>query len=191
MARSGIRGLKGRSRFGRLLARFANGRRGAAAVEFAMVALPFLMLIFGIMEISMIYLVSVTLENATVEAARQIRTGNFQNGSASDQTAAYFQGQICGQLSWLGSNCSSNLFVDVRTFTSFASINQPNPIQNGQINQNNLSFQTGGAGDIVMVRAFYQWTLFTPMLDGMVASMNGGSTLITATSTFKNEPYSS
>jgi Flp pilus assembly protein TadG len=173
--------------FAHLAARFASGRGGSAAIEFAMVALPFLMLICGILEISMIYLVSTTLENATADVARQIRTGQLQ--TAGGATAATFVSSICGELSWLGSKCSSNLYVDVRTFASFSSVNQPSPIQNGQLNQNNLTFTPGSAGDIVLVRAFYQWKLFSPLIDQMSASLNGGSTMITATAAFKNEPY--
>ena len=152
-----------------------------------MVALPFLMLICGILEISMIYLVSTTLENATSDVARQIRTGQLQ--TAGGATSTTFISSICGELSWLGSRCTSNLYVDVRTFANFSSVNQPSPIQNGQINQNNLTFTPGAAGDIVLVRAFYQWKLFSPLIDQMSASLNGGSTLITATAAFKNEPY--
>ena len=70
-------------RLGRMLARFAKTRRGSAAVEFAMVALPFLALIFGILELSMIYLVSTTLENATADTARKIRTGELQTAGGA------------------------------------------------------------------------------------------------------------
>ena len=64
------------------------------------------------------------------------------------------------------------------------------PIVNGVMTQQSkLTFSPGKAGDIVLVRAFYQWRLFTPLLDGMAATLNGGSTLITATSVFRNEPY--
>ena len=174
-------------RLARLADRLAKQRDGAAAIEFALIAIPFLALIMGILEIAMLYLVSTTLENATSDAARQIRTGQFQNGSTV--TAADFVTQICSELSWLGSSCSSNLFVDVRTYASYTAIAEPNPISNRQITQASLTFSPGAAGNIVMVRAFYQWQLFTPGLDMMVATLNGGSTLITATAAFKNEPY--
>jgi len=173
----------------RLTDRLAKGRDGAAAVEFALIALPFLMLVMGILEVALIYLVSTTLENATSDAARQIRTGQFQNGSTV--TPAAFVTQICSEMTWLGSSCASNLFVDVRTYTSYTAITEPTPISNKQITQASLTFAPGTAGSIVMVRAFYQWQLFTPGLDLMVATLNGGSTLITATAAFKNEPYGS
>jgi len=176
-----------KGRFGRFAARLSKGRSGSAAVEFAMVALPFLALIMGILEISMIYLVSTTLENATSDVARQIRTGQLQTTGGA--TAATFTASICSELSWLGSSCASKLYVDVRTFSTFANVTQPSPVNNGAVDPTALQFQLGAAGDIVLVRAFYQWTLFTPVLDGMAATLNGGSTLITATAAFKNEPY--
>jgi Flp pilus assembly protein TadG len=175
-------------RLGRLAARFAKGHAGSAVVEFALVALPFLALVMGVLEISMIYLVSTSLDNATSDVARKIRTGELQ--TAGGATASTFASAICGELSWLGPNCNANLYVDVRTFASFTSISQPSPVANGQVNQAALQFNPGAAGDIVLVRSFYQWTLFTPALDGMAATLNGGSTLITATAAFKNEPYS-
>lgn len=186
-ARTIIKAASGR--FGRFSARFARGRGGSAAVEFAMVALPFLALIMGILEISMIYLVSTTLENATADAARQVRTGELQ--TAGGATAATFATKICNELTWLGSStsCLSKLYVDVRTFSTFSGVTQPSPVANGAVNTTALKFQLGAAGDIVLVRSFYQWTLFTPVLDGMAATLNGGSTLITATAAFKNEPY--
>jgi Flp pilus assembly protein TadG len=174
----------------RLIKCFAATRRGSAAVEFAMVALPFLALIFGIVEISMYYLVSTTLENATSDAARQIRTGQLQGaGLTAAQSQSNFSAAICSEMAWLGS-CSSHLNVDVRTFASFSSITQTSPIKSGAVDPTQLQFQMGSAGNIVLVRAFYSWTLFTPQLDGMTANLSGGSTLITAATSFKNEPYS-
>jgi Flp pilus assembly protein TadG len=174
-------------RLSHLAARFARGRGGSTAVEFAMIALPFLALIMGIIEISMIYLVSTTLENATADVARKVRTGELQT-SGTTQNKTTFVTAICDELTWL-SSCSTNLYVDVNKFSSFSNITQTSPIKNGQVDPTQLNFVMGGPGDIVMVRAFYQWTLFTPVLDGMAATLNGGSTLIVSTAAFRNEPY--
>lgn len=177
-----------RSRLARFVLRLTEGRHGSAAVEFAMIAVPFLALVMGIFEVGMIYLVSTTLENATNDAAREIRTGQLQ--TAGGATSTTFVNSICGELSWLGSSCTSNLYVDVRTFASFSSITETSPIQNGKVNTANLQFSLGTAGQVVLVRAYYQWMLFTPLLDGISAQLSNGSTLITATAAFQNEPYS-
>jgi len=173
-------------RLGRLAHRFRVARRGAAAVEFAMLALPFFALLCGSLEIGMIFVISSTLEDATNSAARTIRTGQLQNSGVS--TASAFVNTICAQLSWLGSNCSSNLTVDVETFSQFSSVTAPNLVKNGVFTPP-TNFSVGGPGDIVVVRAYYQWALMTPMMDGALQNVNGGKTLITSTSIFRNEPY--
>jgi Flp pilus assembly protein TadG len=177
-------------RLRRFVGRFARGRRGAAAVEFALVSIPFFALLFGIIEVGLIYFVATTLEAATNEAAREIRTGQLQ-GQAIPETAAGFKTLICNQVAWLGANCTNNLFVQVQTFSSFQTITQPSPIQSGTINQNNLTFSLGGPGDIVMVQAFYQWTVLAPALDNIGTPISGGKMLLSSTSVFRNEPYGS
>jgi len=170
------------------LNRFSRGRSGSTAVEFAMLAMPFLGLLFGIIELGMIYLISTTLDNATTDAARQIRTGQLQ--TAGGATSISFATLVCNEMTWLGSNCSANLSVDVRTFTTFSSTNVPEPIANGKFTSSSLLFQMGNSGDIVLVRTFYPWTLVTPFLDGSVANLGNGQMLIESATTFRNEPYS-
>ncbi|HEX4179865.1 MAG TPA: TadE/TadG family type IV pilus assembly protein [Caulobacteraceae bacterium] len=167
--------------------RFRIARRGAAAIEFAMLAMPFFGLLCGIMDIGLIFVVSTTLENATNSAARQIRTGQTQ--SSGTATAATFVTTICGNLSWLGSACSSSLNVDVRTFAQFSSIAAPQPVSNGVFNPAALTFNPGAACDIVVVRSYYQWPLFAPLMDQALQTLGGGKALITAAATFRNEPY--
>jgi Flp pilus assembly protein TadG len=182
-----ISAFKGLRRFA---ARFAKARRGAAAVEFALVSIPFFALLFGIIEVGLIYFVATTLEAATNDAARQIRTGQLQTQTGT-VNATTFKTLVCNDLSWLGSSCASNLFVQVQTYSSFATITQPTPIANGQINQNNLTFSMGGPGDIVLVQTFYEWTVLAPALDNIGTPLNGGKMLLTSTAVFRNEPYGS
>jgi Flp pilus assembly protein TadG len=171
-----------------LLTRYSRGRSGSTAVEFAMLAMPFLGLLFGIVELGMIYLISTTLDNATTDAARQIRTGSV--ASSSSATAASFTTLVCNEMSWLGSNCASNLSVDVRTFSTFSATKVSDPITSGTFNSGSLMFQTGGSGDIVLVRTYYPWTLVAPFLDGSVGRLGNNKTLIESSTTFRNEPYS-
>jgi Flp pilus assembly protein TadG len=170
--------------FGR---RFRLARRGALAVEFALLAMPFFGLMCGIIEIGMIYVVATTLEDATNGAARQIRTGQLQTAGTSSATS--FVTTICTQLSWLGSSCNSNLNVDVRVFGTFAGITAPQPVSGGKFDPTQLTYNPGGPGDIVVVRSYYQWTLFTPMMNQALDTLSGGQTLITSAATFRNEPY--
>jgi Flp pilus assembly protein TadG len=166
---------------------FLKATGGQAAVEMALVATPFFMLLFGILELSMIFLVSSSLENATAQAARTIRTGAFQNGASP--TEASLKTTICNAFGWMQSSCASNLYLDVRTFANFSSITAPQPIQDGAFNAAALTCNPGSPGDIVVVRAYYQWPLIAPLMSQALQQLNGGVTLLTSTATFRNEPY--
>lgn len=173
----------------RFAARLSRAQEGAAAVEMALVATPFFLLLFGIIELAMIFLVSSSLENATAEAARTIRTGEMQN--AGGASAGAFKTAICSEFGWLQSECSANLSVDVRTFTTFASVTAPQPIANNTFNEGALTFNPGGPSDIVVVRAYYKWPIIAPLMNNALQQLNGGKAVITSTATFRNEPYGS
>lgn len=169
--------------------RFRRARDGATAVEFALIAAPFLALMFGVLELGMVFMVSTTLDNATEAAARKIRTGEFQ--TAGGGSAATFKNAICDNMTWLGASCSSKLQVDVRTFTKFANVALTDPVTNGAFDSTKTTFVPGNGEDIVVVRAYYEWTLVTPMMNAGLASLGGTKRLIYSTVTFRNEPYDS
>jgi Flp pilus assembly protein TadG len=179
-------------RFQTLLLRFAAARRGATAIEFAIIALPFCVMMFGIIELGLVFMVSVTLQNATDNAARQIRTGAFQTSGSNAK--ADFKALVCDRMAWLSTPCQTKLTVAVQTFTDFntASTNSPTA---GTAWTPALAaattFTTGGPGDIVLVRAYYEWDVFTPLLNKALVNMGTASNkrLISTVATFRNEPY--
>ena len=169
--------------------RFARADGGATAVEMALIAMPFLAMTFGIIELALIFLVSASLENAADAAARTIRTGQLQTGAAA--TAAAFKTSICNNLGWLQADCGSNLYVDVETFPTFAAVTAPPAVVNKVFNPAALTFTPGGPGSIVVVRAYYQWPLMAPLMSQALQAIGGGKALITSTVAFRNEPYGS
>jgi Flp pilus assembly protein TadG len=58
-----------------IFARLRRDRSGSAAVEFAMIAAPFFLLLFAMIEVAAVFFTGTVLENAVLETARQIRTG--------------------------------------------------------------------------------------------------------------------
>jgi len=174
--------LKRVSRRASLLARFARARRGAVTVEFAFVSIPFLLLVFAIIELGLVFLVSMTLENAVIDVGRTIRTGEVQSAGG---TAASFKTAVCTEMSWLGSACDAALSLDVRTFSGFSAsgsaLNTAKP--------NTPCWDPGGPGSIVMIRAYYNWPLVTPLLQTGLQTSNG-KRMLTAATAFSNEPYS-
>lgn len=167
---------------------FGGHQGGATALEFALIATPFIFMLLSLFDLGLIYMAQVSLDSATAQAARTIRTGQLQK--AGGATAASFASTICSNMSWAASGCSSNLVVDVRVFTSFQNASSPNPVSNGQVSSQNLTFNAGAAGDIVLVTAYYQWKPLTPYLSTGLGLLNNGSTLLTSSAAFRNEPYS-
>jgi Flp pilus assembly protein TadG len=169
----------------RLLAGFRRAKKGSAAVEFAMLAIPFFLLLYAVIDTSLVYFATQTLENGVATASRQIRTGQAQ---AASMTQQQFRTLICDQISMLLA-CDSRLGIDVRRFTSFSNVALPAALdQNGNLT-GNYQFNMGAAGDIIVVRAFYAWPVLTPTFGQSLVNMNGNSRLLTAAMAFKNEPF--
>ncbi|MFZ2467073.1 TadE/TadG family type IV pilus assembly protein [Parvibaculum sedimenti] len=169
-----------------LLRRFARANRASVAVEFALTALPFFMVLFAIIEGGLVFFATATLENAVTDVGRLIRTGQAQTGN---MTSAQLVQKICNEVVFV-SNCTTNLKLDVRTFSSFSSVAFPSPVDaNGKI-VDTLQFDTGSAGDIVLIRAFYVWSVMSPLPTGL-ANNTGSSRLIQSSVAFRNEPYTS
>jgi Flp pilus assembly protein TadG len=168
-----------------LSGRFRRAKAGSAAVEFAMLAIPFFLLLYAVIDTSLVYFASTTLENGVATAARQIRTGQAQS---SNMTQQQFRTLICNQISMLLA-CDARLAIDVRKFTSFSNVNLPTAVDaNGNLN-GNYQFNMGVAGDIIVVRAFYAWPVLTPNFGQSLVNMSGNSRLLTAAMAFKNEPF--
>ena len=167
---------------------FARARQGATAVEFAFIAGPLLMLLFGILELALVFMMSTALEAATTDAARTIRTGEMQTSGAASKEG--FAEAVCDRMSWLGPSCDDNLYVDVRTYNDFTSL-KDDPAQGGNaFDENNTCWSPGGPADIVLVRTYYSWPIFTPLISNALVNSGTDKRLLTAVDAFRNEPYS-
>jgi Flp pilus assembly protein TadG len=166
------------------LSRFWRRNDGAAAVEFALVVLPFLALMFAIIQTALVFFAQQTLETVTANTARQVLTGQAQNAGYSQAT---FKQLVCNQFVVALFNCTTGLSVDVRTYTSFGSIDSTlPPYQNGTFT---TVYQPGNPGDIVVVRLLYAWPMFVSLLGDDLANFGNNSRLLIATAAFRNEPY--
>ncbi len=169
------------------LRRFVGDRRGVAAVEFALIALPFFMLTFGLIEIVLVFILSTTLDYGVQEAARRVRTGELQATSAN---MSAFKTAVCGELFAL-MDCDTKLSLDVRKLDNFAASGGVASAigSDGQVKKGGFGFDPGSANEIVMVRAFYEWDLVTPIISAPLANLSGNRRLIVSTATFRNEPF--
>jgi Flp pilus assembly protein TadG len=169
------------------------GTDGSIAIEFAFIAPAFLMLLFGILEVSLSWFGGLVLENGMQEVARMIRTGQV---AAASMTQAQFRQQLCNRISGLLSCASDRLYIDVRATTTFGATTFPNPLNpNGTFNTAMTNYNVGvsskvsGVNSIVLVRAFYVWHISTPFIGQLIANMPNNDRLLSASATFRNEPF--
>jgi Flp pilus assembly protein TadG len=173
--------------FRRLMRRFRRNRKGASALEFAIVAPIFLALLFAIVETALMFFASQVLETVTQDAAREILTGQAQNANMSQSQFATY---VCSQVPALF-NCN-NIAIDVESYSSFSAVSFPSQIDShGNFISSNLGYNPGGPGCIVLVRVFYPWQLFVTGLGYNISNMSNSQRLLMATAAFQNEPYTS
>ena len=147
-------------------------RNGAAALEFALIASPFIFLLFAITEIGLLFIANINLANATMALARQIRTGGIVAPGQATTTSsgvsldlADFKTAICNMMTIVPTaTCLSNLQVDIRTQAGFSGQVAPTPLAGGIFNSSSFCYYSGAGGSIVEFRAFYLWPVATPVL---------------------------
>jgi Flp pilus assembly protein TadG len=169
-------------------------RSGATAVEFALVAAPFLMFVLGVLGIGLYFFTSNSLDRGVELAARQIRTGQAQKNSV---TVGQFKNLVCSSAgSYI--DCSK-LSVIVQSATSWSGITPQSCVDTS----NNMVGSTGATGDlisqytgsaktVVLVTLCYKWELaqlFSFLKLGSGTNGSGPAVLQSAT-TFRSEPYS-
>ena len=157
-------------------------RSGVTAVETALIMPLFLLLCFGIIEVSILHLAASNIEGQVALAARQIRTGNIQKSGGG---LGEFNQLLCDEVTFI--DCA-DLIVDVRNFPSFGDVvfgeyfdDEGNPTDN--------EFNPGGAGDTVLVRVAYRWKILTPFLATYLGDGGSDTKLLHAAAVFRSEPY--
>ena len=172
---------------------FLRNDQGATAVEFGLVAAPFLALLVAMVQASLVFFAQRVLDEVTEEASRYIMTGQAQQGGV---TQTGFKTYVC-----TGANTSalvsalftcSNIMVNVQNYTSFASASTATPTltfnPNGSVS-NTWSYNTGNPGDIIVMQVMYQWPIVLGPLSMNLSNLSNGNRLLISTVVFKSEPY--
>lgn len=170
-----------------LVSRFCFARRGATAVEFALIAPAFIATLIAILETTFFLFAQQTLQNAAVEAGRYFMTGKGQN---SGMTQSQLMTDICPMLQALFT-CNS-VMVNMQTYTDFSSANASQPTltynAQGQVT-NSWSYNPGTPGDVMVVQLIYQWPIVAGPLGFTLKSLGNGTTEIMGVTAFRVEPY--
>ncbi|MGA3302785.1 MAG: TadE/TadG family type IV pilus assembly protein [Methylovirgula sp.] len=170
-----------------LAMRFWRRREGATAVEFALIAIPFFLVIMATVQTAIVYMAQQELETVTEQASRYILTEQ-----ATGDTQTQFAQTVCNQVSALF-NCKG-LMINVQNYgtgTSFSSATTTAPTltfdSKGNVS-NTWTFSPGTNGSIVVVQVMYQWPIYLKPFNFNLSNLSNGNRLLMATAVFRNEP---
>lgn len=167
---------------------FAADSKGATAVEFALVAAPFLALVIALLQTFLVFFAQELLESVVRQSARLIMTGQVQ---AQQMSQAAFKQKVCDQIV-IFFNCSG-IMVDVQVANAWTSANTSMPplSYNAQGQVTNVwQYNPGTAGDIVVLRVTYVWPVMLGPLGFNLSNISPGNRQIMASAAFQNEPSS-
>lgn len=179
----------------RRMRRYLKNREGTAAIEFAILAIPFFMLLFAILELAVVFFINSTLNHAVSEAGRQIRVGNVQNCGITQDS---FKEMVCTEMAGLG-NCEKRLRIDVVTAPSFSTIMLPGPPEPPEADpddenstddiQNGDWVNTVASAPVVIRGLYYHKLVLPPQLTRLENIEGKGIRVLSAITAFKNEPF--
>jgi len=169
-----------------MLCKWSKNEDGATAVEFAIVGVPFVFMLIGIAEVSLMYAANSLLQDATSEAARMIRTGQLQQSAGDPEDA--FRDEIC-RISSVFLNCA-NIQYEVVTFGGgFQEAQDNQPEFDSEGNLVSQGFNPGGVSDVVLIRTVYYYPLLTPFIGPMLADGPNQTKFMMTTMVLQTEPY--
>lgn len=187
--------------------RFFRSRDGAAAIEFAILSLPYFLIVIAILETFLAFTGEQVVANATDTLGRKLRTGRitYNLGRPTDMTQAQFRQAFCDEISVL-IRCSgtevatpAKLYLDVQTYANFSAIPRTIPRVStaayADLDTSKFKYTPGGPGTINMLRAYYRWEIMTDLVRPYLTTIRpaGGGMprdfLIVSTAAFQNERY--
>ncbi len=166
---------------------FVKDRSGVTAIEFAVVAMPFFALSFGIFEVGLAHLVNRMLDNAVISASRMIKTGQADDGAI---TQSEFRQSICDFMPTFMCDMD-RLYMEVQPYDSFEAAESVDTLYDDDGNlrgEDDSEFNAGGASNIIVVNVVYKWPMMTSLLSLNQADTSGERHL-SSTMVFRNEPW--
>ena len=164
---------------------YDDDQSGAAAIEFSLLALPFVFTCVCIIELGLYFGTAFLMESAVVDASRLIKTGQVQQSASGDQEAM-FADAMCG-VAGIIMNCD-NLQYEVRKLDSFSDDMEPSYNEDGDLQEPPFEAENITAGCVGLIRVAYRYNFITPLFGNLFGS-EGTSRLLLATTVFRTEPY--
>ncbi len=155
------------------LSRFRKREDGGAAVEFAIIVLPFFGMVLAVLELAIFFFASRYLEEGLFNARRKVLTQQLATASI----CTTFKSEVEKELSkWFS---PSRLTVDVWSGSSFSTIGPP-------LNSSASSCTFGGSGQATIVEATYDYPFEAFRLVGGYTTF-GNSIKLSAKTAFRVE----
>lgn len=183
-----------------ILSRFVRDRSGATAIEFTILALPFSLLVFAILESCISFAGQQVMSNAADDIARQLRTGQIKVASGLSAEALAVEKEklwrmICDRLEIMVAKDCVGLKIDLRkvdTFSEAAALRIEylgSSKDDRTLAPSNFKFDPGPSLSKNVLRVFYEWPVITDFMRASMSNLQGGKTLHFATVTWQNEPF--
>lgn len=193
----------------RLGGRLRKDEDGIAAIEFAILSLPFLTLLFGILELAIVFFASAALDHGTQQAARLVRTNQIDSNLSEAERKSEFRKAICENMA-VFRDCETRLIVDLAADpNSFSNATLPAPSPYDPDFDRaayDASQQPGGpaytgpkppaeqfdsadADATVILRAQYVHQLALPGVMTRLSNDANNTRRLTSITAFKNEPF--
>ncbi len=142
-------------------------RRGAVALEFALLSIPFFVLVLGTMEVGYDFYVQGALSEAVHVAARSVQVGTSQGNATGAAEANWVTSAVCPALGGR-LNCGQ-LYVSIASIPSGTGQNYytyltAHPASLSAMTSSTNSVCTGAATQMMLLRAYYLSPTFLGML---------------------------
>ena len=172
---------------GRVFNRWIKRKEGTTAVEFALVGIPFVLMIVGTIEMSLMFTAQAVLHESTFNAARLIRTGQIQTGAVEGGETA-FREAVC-EFAALMIPCDRIQF-QVQQVPSFGDAGDMPPAEfDDDGNLEDQGFDPGSVSEVVLIRVAYNYPVITPLMQPMLADSGRTTRSMMSTIVLQNEPY--
>ena len=177
----------------RVLTRFRKDAKGATAIEFGLLAMPFFIMLMMIVETSMSFWTRQVLQEATFQASRALLTGRSATLYAGTpaQAADAFRNAVCAQMR-MATDCATRLHIDVQPMVNFpGAVNSM--VSGGAIDPTQFQMRPVQPSQIVVVRTAYRIPVITSGFFGSLSRLssgpNAGDNVLESVVAFRTEPF--
>lgn len=165
--------------------RYLAEREGTTAIEFGLLALPFMLTCISIIELALFFATASMLESAVQDTTRLIKTGQLQQDGGNPLDT--FLATTCDKAGFL-MNCDDFQY-QVQKLDSFSDDLTPTMDEDGNITPpNQFEINQMTAGCVGLVRVIYPYTFITPFFSSIWGEY-GNKRLLISTTVFQIEPY--